>query len=89
MGDPLGYLRHTRDCANEIHSISNSVAGCDCCFDCNSRDTPEHTDMAWLVPKGRAGSLGYFFSLCSHLSQYLGQSSRERLVGVRKFSESS
>lgn len=61
MGDPLGYLRHTRDCANEIHSISNSVAGCDCCFDCNSRDTPERTDMAWLVPKGRAGSLGYFF----------------------------
>lgn len=62
MGDPLGYLRHTPDCANEIHSISNSVAGCDCCFDRNSRDTPEHTDMAWLVPKGRAGSLGYFLS---------------------------
>lgn len=62
MGDPLGHLRHTPDCANKTHSSSNCVAGSPCCFDCNSRDTQEHACLAWLVPKGRAGGSGCFLS---------------------------
>lgn len=81
MGDPLGHLRHTPDCANKIHSSSNSVVGSPIVFDCNSRGALEHACMTWLVPKGRAGGSGCFLSFVLIYSNTLGRAALRKAAG--------